>query len=427
MTVKACVTGMSAICPLGDEPDQILQAMLSGRSAISHWQHYDKGPLYSHVGGEMDTAHIGSLLKQALAHLPGDMAKRLRPMLIRLPRPVHYSLWLALRAWHDRRARQQHNMDPDPDRIGVIVAGHNLNNRYIYDEILTYQDSPDFVDGLYSASSLDSIHASAVSELLNARGPSYSVGAACASGIHALRAARQELLSGDLDQVYVLGGITESGLTELDNMVAMQAVAPGDREGDPAGVSRPFDKERTGFVPAHGGACLILEREEKGQASLACLEGIGISSDAQHLPITSQEGQERTMMLALEQAGLTMADIAFVSAHATSTPHGDMTELSAIRQLGADQGVGPVKVNAAKGMIGHTLWSAALIETALVIAQLKAGTIHGNLNLAVPDEPWVLDYCSNGNSEISGGKALKNAFGFGGYNGSLVISVEERA
>ena len=425
MMDKACVTAMSALCPLGDNPDQILTSMMEGQSAITHWQHYEPAPVYSKIGGEMDPGRITPMLKQEMADLPDDMARRLRPMLIRLPRHVYYSLWLAVRAWKDVRERTV-SPEYDAERIGVIVAGHNLNNLYINDEILTYQDSPDFVDGLYAASSLDSIHASAVSELLGAKGACYTIGTACASGLHALRAARQELLSGELDQVYVIGAVTESGLPELDNMVAMQAVAPGDAEQIPATVCRPFDQERTGFVPSHGGACLVLERSSESKSSLAVIDGIAISSDAQHLPVTSLEGQKRTIAKALNQAGMEMSDMAFVSAHATSTPHGDMTELSAIRQICEESGCGAKPVNAPKSMLGHALWSAALLETVVLIEQLKRSQIHGNLNLENPDEPWMWDYCSSNPKNLKGKTALKNAFGFGGYNASMVISLGDR-
>ncbi|RED43711.1 beta-ketoacyl-[acyl-carrier-protein] synthase family protein [Aestuariispira insulae] len=415
--------GMSALSPLGRSGPEIMEAALAGRSAVTCWKGYHPAPIYSKIGGDLFGFDVKEALKTEVPTLPEEMARRLKYLALRLPRQVQLSLWLALKAWQDLASRMP-PPDIPPERIGVIMCGHNLNTHYIHRETKTYLEEPDFLDGLFASSSLDSIHAAAVSELLGARGPCYTVGAACASGIHALRAASRELLSGEADLVYVVGGVTESAPAELDNMVAMQAVAGEPLDGDPAAACRPFDQRRFGFVPAQGGGCLILGGERFREASYGRLVSIAVCNDAQHLPVTSQEGQERAMKQALSKAGLSMGDIAAVNAHATSTIQGDLTEINAIRALCEGAGRKPVPVYAPKSHLGHCLWSAALIETALALLQIQVGRIPGTRNLEKPAEDWISAFSTKRPQRLSGRHILKNAFGFGGYNGSMILAQE---
>lgn len=415
----ALVTGMSLITCLGTDAIGVRDKMYSGKSGVCSTNEGSSTPAYSSLGAEIPEFNVMQSLKDLSSELPNDMQRRLKLLLVRLPEHVHYTLWLVAKAWLGRNTENVSYCEAP--RVAVIVAGHNLNNKYVHQNSVDYLSEPDFVDGLYSSSSLDSIHAAAASELLGATGPTYTVGSACASGAHALRSALFELSTGEIDQIYVVGTVFHASPVELDNMVLMQAAAGKALNGIPSASSRPFDKERFGFVPAKGGACLILEPNKKENAHLGKIAGLAVSSDAQHLPITNAKNQETVMRKALDKSGVPLSQIAFVSAHATSTINGDQNEIYAIRSLCQSNGISDVPVIAPKSMLGHCLWSAALVETALALLQLNEGKIHGNPNLDNPDPCYVASFCSRVTRNVSGDFALKNAFGFGGYNASIVL------
>jgi 3-oxoacyl-(acyl-carrier-protein) synthase len=309
--------------------------------------------------------------------------------------------------------------------MGVVVAGHNLGSNYIRQNATAFQTEPDYIDALFALHSLDTDHAGAVSEVLQARGPIFTVGAACASGNTALRCAVDEIRYHGMDAMVVTGAALEFAPIDLHGMALMGAISFQSFNEQPAAASRPYDTRREGFIPSHGAAALIVEDLEKARARGARIHAevlaVEASADGNHLPQPSVEGQVVAMNRVLQQAGLAPEQIDFISAHATSTPVGDITELRSIKQVFGRHAY-RLKINAPKSMLGHTCWSAPTVEAVAAILQMKAGRLHPSINIDELDPEVDLDVC-RGTEPVPCDvrHVMKNAFGFGGINSVAIF------
>jgi 3-oxoacyl-(acyl-carrier-protein) synthase len=267
--------------------------------------------------------------------------------------------------------------------------------------------------------SLDTDHAGCVSEVLQARGPIYTVGAACASGNVSLRAAIDEIRHHDAQVALVVGAVLEFAPVDVHAMALMGAIAFQSFNDQPMRASRPYDTRREGFVPAHGGATLVLEEREaavrRGARIYAEVLGCAANSDGNHLPQPSEDGQAIVMARVLEEAGLRASAVDYVNAHATSTPLGDLTELRSIKRVfGAH--AKQLRINAPKSMLGHCCWSAPTVETVAGLLQMNAACLHRSINIDELDPEVDLDVCRDGAVDMPVAVMLKNSFGFGGIN-----------
>ena len=202
-------------------------------------------------------------------------------------------------------------------------------------------------------------------------------------------------------------------------MALMGAIAFQSFNGEPARASRPYDTRREGFVPAHGGATLVLEELEaargRGARIYAEVLGCAANSDGNHLPQPSEDGQAWVIGQVLEEAGVRPADVDYVNAHATSTPLGDLTELRSIKRVFGDH-AHRLRINAPKSMLGHCCWSAPTVETVAGLLQMRAGRLHRSINIDELDPEVDLDVCRDGPVDCDTRVMVKNSFGFGGIN-----------
>lgn len=417
------VTGMAVTTCLGDSPDALLKSALAGRSGIGHWRGIDVSGCYSKIGGDLSGYDLGAKLAQLEPFLPEEVFARVSRLCARVPWSTRLSVLMAASAWHDaglsRRA-------PSPERVATVVAGHNINIGYQTTNMLQYGVRPDSIEPMYALNGLDTLHGRCVSEALDTRGPVYTVGGACASGNLALRSALGDLRSGNADVALVVGAVVDFSPVELQGMALMGALSIDSFNEDPERASRPFDSRREGFVPAHGGAVLVLETE----GSLRRRDGIAYAEvlaaaagcNANHYPNPSAEDEAWLMRSVLEGCAIAPEQVDYISAHATSTPLGDLAEAQAIQQVFGKGG--RVKCNAPKSLLGHACWSSAVVEIVLAIEQMRAGRLHPSINVGSLDPAIELDVCQYGpvNHEI--GVFMKNAFGFGGLN---AISLFRRA
>jgi 3-oxoacyl-(acyl-carrier-protein) synthase len=323
---------------------------------------------------------------------------------------------LAADGWRDAGL---YDADYDPDQQAVVVSGHNLNALYQYQSRLQFEEEPDFIEGMTSLSSLDTDHAGCVSEVLQARGPIYTMGAACASGNVALRTAVDEIRHHGAHSATVVGAVLEFAPIDVHAMALMGAITFQSFNDDPERASRPYDRKREGFVPAHGGATLVLEELEaakrRGARIYAEVLACAANSDGCHLPQPSEEGQARVITRVLKDAGLKPTDVGYVNAHATSTPLGDLTELRSLKRVFGDHAK-RLLINAPKSMLGHCCWSAPTVETVAGLLQMQAGRLHRSINIDDLDPAVDLEVCRDGAADYSGSVMLKNSFGFGGIN-----------
>jgi 3-oxoacyl-(acyl-carrier-protein) synthase len=244
-----------------------------------------------------------------------------------------------------------------------------------------------------------------------------------------MRCAIDEIRHHDNKVAMVVGPALDFSPVDLHAMALMGAIGFQSFNDEPTRASRPYDSRREGFIPAHGAAAIVLEDMEFAQARGARIhaEALGVEarSDGNHLPNPSAEGQAATMRAALSSAGVAPEQIGFVSAHATSTPLGDVVEIRSIRDVFAGHAK-ELKINAPKSMLGHTCWSAPVVEAVAAILQMKAGRVHGSINIDDMDPEVDLDVCADGSQDHAFEYMMNNSFGFGGINCVSIFKRYER-
>jgi 3-oxoacyl-(acyl-carrier-protein) synthase len=410
------ITGMSINTPLGDDVDVFLAKLLDGQSAITRWHGVDTSRIYSKVGGDLSSYDVDRKLASLETRLPEAVFHRLRRLVGRSPWSTKLTILTSADGALDAGL---FGSDVDFTKVAAIVAGHNLNQLHQFENRTRFEEEPDFMDGLLALTGLDTDHAGCVSEVLGIRGPIYTVGAACASANTALRCAVDEVRYHDVEAALVVGAVLEFSPLELHSMCLIGAITFQSFNDEPARASRPYDTRREGFVPAHGGGSLVVESLDhalaRGARIHAEIVGVEANADGNHLPQPSEEGQARLMQSLLDRCGLAPEQIDFVSAHATSTPLGDITELRSIKRVFGSH-ARALKINAPKSMLGHTCWAAPVVETVAAIQQMKAGTLHPSINIDELDPEVDLDVCREGAVGHEVDYVLKNAFGFGGIN-----------
>ncbi len=413
---RIVITGMSVNTPLGDTLDSFYSGLLAGRSAIGPWRFFDTANCYSKVGADLSDYDVKRKLKELEAVLEPEMHKHLVRLAKRAPFSTRLSLLLTADAWRDAGLIGK---AIDFDATGVVVAGHNINSNYNYINRTQHDEEPDFIDGMLAISNLDTDHAAICSELVGARGPIYTVGGACASGNIALRCAIDEIRHHDHERVLVVASALDMAPMDLHAMALLGAISYRSFNEAPYKACRPFDTRREGFVPAHGGAVLVVESLKSALARGAHIHaevlGSESNADACHLPSPSEEGQTRLMTRLLKRCGVAPEQVDYVNAHATSTPLGDLTEIRSIKNVFGKHAY-ELKVNATKSMLGHVCWAAATVETVAAIEQMKHGKLHPSINIEQIDPEIDLDVCNGRVVEHDVRIFMKNSFGFGGIN-----------
>lgn len=421
MTKRIAVTGMSINTPIGDNLDTYFRHLLQGKSAITRWKSFASHPIYAKVGADLSEYDIFAKLHDIVNLVSPEIADRLKRLLKRAPWATKLSLLLAADAYLDAKLDSSVY---DSSKIATIIAGHNLNQNYVHLNREQFAEEPDYIDGLFALHGLDTDHAGSVSELLQIKGPAYTVGGACASGNIALRSAVDEIRYHGMQAVLVLGAVLDFSPIDLQGMALMGAITYQNFNEEPQRASRPYDIRREGFVPAHGGAVLILEdleiAESRGARIYAEILGVGSSADGNHLPQPSEEGQSHLMQKLLLECNLCPEQIDYISAHATSTQLGDLVEIRSIKKVFGSN-INKLKINAPKSILGHTCWSAATVETVAAILQMQACLLHPSVNIDNLDPEVDLDICRGQAVKHDVNIFMKNSFGFGGLNSISII------
>jgi 3-oxoacyl-(acyl-carrier-protein) synthase len=415
MNKRIAITGMAINTPLGDNLNTFLANLLAGKSAITRWKFAADKPIYSKVGGDLSDYDIPAKLDSFRGTVADVIFNRLKNLSKRAPWVTKLTMLLATDAYVDA---QLHAGPYNPNEITTIVAGHNINQNYVHNSHQQFTEEPDFIDGLFALYGLDTDHAGSVSEVLQLKGPAYTVGGACASGNIALSHALDQMRYRDIQAALVVAPVLDFSPVDLHGMALMGAISYESFNDTPALASRPYDTQREGFVPCHGGAVLVLEALEAAKARGARIYAEVLAADANadgnHLPQPSQEGQAYLMKKLLQAANLSPEQVDYVSAHATSTPLGDLTEIRSLKQIFGKHAY-QLKINAPKSMLGHTCWSAATVETVAAVLQMNAGRLHPSINIRDMDPEVDLNICQ----ELTAYEAnivMKNSFGFGGIN-----------
>lgn len=419
---RVVVTGLGALTPLGHDVASLADGLFAGRSAISRWRRPWPEGLLCKIGGDLATFSLAG-------HLTGRgygpaLEARLKKLLRTTPLSGQATALVALEAWREAGLDVAGLSEEALGRIGHISAAHNVTVPYIAENVRLFDDEPEYIEPLFGMHCLDTDVAAVTSELLGLRGPTFTVGGACASGNLAAIQALDLIRAGRADAVMLTGAPIALEPVALQGWAIIDAVSYRSFNDTPERASRPFDRRREGFVPSEGAASLMLESlsfaRRRGAVILGEILGGGAASDANRTTQPHREGQERAMRLALADARIDASRIDYVNAHATSTPLGDAVELSAIAAVLGER-ARSVPINATKSMMGHCLTSAGVIELVATILQMRRGLLHPTINQEEPDPELLVDCVPNVAREASITCALSNSFGFGGINSSVLV------
>ena len=406
---RVVVTGLGQISPVGNNVADAWQNLLAGVSGIGQITRFDAGELSAQIAGEVKDFQIGDYIS----------AKEAR----RMDTFIHYGVAAALQAVADAGLDDYPALDKT--RVGVNI-GSGIGGLPSIEEtgIVVHENGPRRINPFFIPSSLINLIAGHVTILKGYQGPSYGIVSACTTGAHCIGDAARMIQYGDAD-VMVAGG-AESAVCMLGvgGFAAMKALST--RNDDPTAASRPWDKDRDGFVMGEGAGVLVLEEyghaKKRGAKIYAELAGFGMSSDAHHITAPNAEGPALAVARALKDAGLNPSDIDYVNAHGTSTPLGDANETTALK-LAFGEHVKKLVVNSTKSMTGHLLGGAGGVEAVYSVLALHHQKSPPTINIFEQDVEGGcdLDYCANVARDLPIRAAISNSFGFGGTNGTLVF------
>jgi 3-oxoacyl-(acyl-carrier-protein) synthase len=418
---RVVITGMAINTPIGDTLDEFINNLMDGKSAVTKWDTLDTSRIYAKVGGDLGKYDVHAKILSYKDRIPEDIYNRLLKLGSKSPLSIAISLLISVEAFLDSGYIKSIE---DGNNIATIIAGHNLNQKYTFENHDVFNEEPEFVEGLFALNGLDTHHVGSVTDILQLHGPAYTVGGACASGNVALRCAVDEIQMHDVKVAAVVAPMLDFSPLDLQGMCIMGAITYKSFNEEPSRASRPYDKDREGFVPSHGSACLIVEDLEhalaRGAKIYAEILGVESSSDGCHLPQPSRIGQARLMNRLLKNAGVKPEEVDYINVHATSTPLGDLTELRSIKDVFGEH-CKTLQINAPKSLLGHTCWSAATVETVAAILQMNRNELHPSINIDNLDPEVDIDVCRGERKKHNIDIFLKNSFGFGGLNAISLI------
>ncbi len=408
MTIRVVIVGLGAVTPLGNDMRTTWDALVHARSGIGLITRFDASAFPCCIAGELKGF---------------DPRQYLGPKEVRKTDPViQYALAAALMALEDAGLSLTPSLAL---RTGVLIgSGRGGVTTAEKNMALFLSRGPKAVSPFYPPMSLVNMASGYVAMKLGARGPCLAVSAACATGAHSLGEAMKIIQRGDAD-VMVAGG-SEAALTPLILAGFCQARALSERNAEPTKASRPFDRDRDGFVLAEGAGVLVLEEREhalkRGARIYAELAGYGLSSDAYHYtrPAPDGAGPARAMRLALADAGMEPHAIDYINAHGTSTIPNDRIETLALKKAFGEH-ARKLAISSSKSMLGHMLGAAGAVEAAITCLALRDSILPPTLNLERRDPACDLDFVPNTARKKELHAALSNSLGFGGSNAALVL------
>lgn len=408
-TRRVVITGMGAITPLGDNVKDYFEALLSGKNGITRIERFDPAPYPSQIAGEIKDF---------------EPTKRINPKTVRrMDRFAQYALYATQEALEDSGLLDY--SDLNLNRVGVYLSSGIGGIEILEKETAKMMEvGPQKVSPFLVPMMIPDIASGQISIEYGFKGPNFCIVSACASSTHSIGESFRAIRYGSAD-VMIAGGaeapLVKIALAGFSNMRALST-----RNSEPDKASRPFDKDRDGFVMSEGSGVVVLESlehaEKRGAKIYAEILGYGATADAYHItaPAPEGEGAYQAMKLALADAGLLPDDIDYINAHGTSTQLNDKFESIAIKRLFGERAY-RIPISSTKSMIGHLLGAAGGVEVIATVMSIIRGKVHMTRNFEEGDEFCDLDYIPEGSRDLNIRYALKNSFGFGGHNASLVI------
>jgi 3-oxoacyl-[acyl-carrier-protein] synthase II len=401
------VTGLGLISPVGNSVPEAWDNLIAGRSGIGPITRFDATAFPARIAGEVKDFDVA-------AYLSAKEARRMDTF-------IHYGMAAGIQAFRDSGLEVTAE---NADRIGVNI-GSGIGGLPMIEE--THSDylagGPRKISPFFIPGTIINMISGNLSIMLGLKGPNIAVVTACTTGLHAIGISARMIEYGDAD-VMVCGG-AEATTVSLAVGGFGSAKALSTRNDDPATASRPWDRDRDGFVLGEGSGVMVLEEYEharaRGAKIYAELAGFGMSGDAYHMTAPDTDGPRRSMINALKNAGVNPEQVQYVNAHGTSTPLGDKNETEAIKLAFGLDAAKKLVVNSTKSMTGHLLGGAGGLESVFTVLAVHHQISPPTINIFNQDPECDLDYCANTARPMKIDLALKNNFGFGGTNGSLVF------
>ena len=403
---RVVITGLGIVSPVGIGVSQAWQSIVNGKSGITRISHFDPSLFACQIAGEVKDFDVTQ-------YLPAKDARR-------MDRFIHFGLVAGMEAFKDSGIEVT---EQNAERIGVNI-GSGIGGLPMIED--THNDflggGPRKISPFFIPGSIINMISGNLSIMYGLKGPNLAMVSACTTGTHCIGESARVIEYGDAD-VMVAGG-SEATICSLAIGGFSSAKALSTRNDDPATASRPFDKERDGFIMGEGAGVLVLEEYEhakaRGAKIYAELAGYGMSGDAYHMTAPSTDGPKRSMLNALRNAGLNPDQVDYVNAHGTSTPLGDKNETEALKLAMGDHAK-KMTVSSTKSMTGHLLGGAGGIESLFCALAIHHQIAPPTINIIEQDPECDLDYCANTARNMKIDVAVNNNFGFGGTNGTLVF------
>jgi len=413
-TRRVVVTGMGVVTPVGSDLVTFWNNLTHGVSGIGPITHFDVTEFKCRIAGE-----VRGFVPVEHFKTPKDVN--------RTDRFTHLAVAAAKSAMADAGLTGPIG---DPERFGCMIGSGIGGLKTTEDQhTVLMQRGPSRISPFMIPMLITNMASGIISIEYGVQGPNYAPVSACATSAHAIGEAWRMIRDGDAD-AFLAGG-SEAAIVPLGigGFAAMKALST--RNDDPAGASRPWDKDRDGFVMGEGAGVVILEELEhakkRGARIYGELAGYGLSGDAFHMsaPLPNHEQAQRCMRMALTKAGLNTTDVDYVNAHGTSTPVGDVCEVRAVKAVFGDHARGSLLTSSTKSMTGHLLGAAGAVETVVCLKAIETGVIPPTINLDNPGAECDLDFVPKTAREKKVKVALNNSFGFGGHNVTLIATAFE--
>ena len=405
---RVVVTGLGALAPNGSDLKSFWDGLINGRSGIGFISRFDTTDHRAKIAGEVKDFDLSLALDSKEARTNDPF--------------THYGVYAATQAVADSGLIID---ERNAERVGVIwgsgiggIATHEQQHSVLMEK------GPKRISPFLVPMMIVDMAAGMISMKLGAKGPNFATVSACASASHAIGEAARKIQYGDADVMITGGSEAAVTATSVGGFASSRALSM--RNDEPMRASRPFDKDRDGFVMGEGAGAIVLEELGAAQARGATIYGeflgLGFTADAYHQTAMAPEaeGGTRAIGLALADAGLDRESIDYINAHGTSTPMGDSQETAAIKNSFGDH-ARSLAVSSTKSMTGHLLGAAGAIETIACLMAIKEGVVPPTINYETPDPECDLDYVPNEAREMEVHYALNNSFGFGGHNASLIM------
>ena len=403
---RVVVTGLGIVSPVGNTISTAWDNLLAGRSGIGRITRFDPSAFSCHVAGEVKDFNVEE-------YIPGKEARHMDTF-------IHYGMAAGIQAMQDSGIEVT---EANAERCGVIV-GSGIGGLPLIEQTQTdlLAKGPRRISPFFVPSSIINMISGHLSIRYGLKGPNLAIVSACTTGLHCIGEAGRMIEYGEVD--VMLAGGAESTVSPLGIGGFAAARALTSRNDDPTTASRPWDRDRDGFVLGEGAGVMVLEEYEhakrRGAKIYAELVGYSMSSDAYHITAPNADGPRRGMLNALRNAGINADAVQYINAHGTSTPLGDKNETEAIKLAFGDHAKKLV-VNSTKSMTGHLLGAAGGVEGIFSVLAVHHQVSPPTINIFNQDPECDLDYCANAARPMRIDVALSNSFGFGGTNGTMVL------